>query len=99
MNSLSDPVTTTATDRKDSKTIKNPQTEFRNTRLYRILKAIPLVLLALLCNYTMGTILQSTYPFLNEASSSFKLELDDNVTITSPCTYRVPSTAFSGWIN
>ncbi|KAJ9252972.1 hypothetical protein DTO207G8_4492 [Paecilomyces variotii] len=81
MNSLSDPVTTPSTDRKDSKTIKNPQTEFRNTRLYRILKAIPLVLLALLCNYTMGTILQSTYPFLNEASSSFKLELDNNVTV------------------
>ncbi|RWQ99943.1 hypothetical protein C8Q69DRAFT_512657 [Paecilomyces variotii] len=81
MNSLSDPVTTTATDRKDSTTIKSPQTGFRNTRLYRILKAIPLILLALLCNYTMGTILQSTYPFLNEASSSLELELDDNVTV------------------
>ncbi|GAD96951.1 predicted protein [Paecilomyces variotii No. 5] len=81
MNSLSDPPTAPPTDETDTGVIKNAQTEFRHSHLFRIIKAVPLVIFAVLCNYTMGTILQSTFPLLRQAGSSLELELDNNVVV------------------
>lgn len=81
MTSQSDPISTVTANVRNTRTINRVRTGFKNTYTYRIIIALPLLVFALLCDYTMGTILQSTFPFLEDASSSLELQLDNNVVV------------------